>query len=912
MIRFFSGQYDFRNEMDTDISDEHILLGDIWDKGKAYFRRNITVDAAEVSLLPVVNENREAVCYAYQDSEANRELRMLKELKKSGEALQFQDVFPEIRHVVVCGCNELAYYFVQYLERQEISVTVAGRYWDFFGYESTINVDVEDTHELVIYAEDLIPRTGSLYQTVMRSASSAFECIDRIYEANVLAGNIKDAKGDFDELLRKVREKEIVILGTDAQAQDTYDLLYEHGIDICCFAEWKDRGKANVCRTLLGKPVANIKEAMNGKKDTVFIGCNDKNSAFGTETVDTLDYYGYERNEQFFLIHDYTDVPCTNLLHVLKGKKVFFAGDEQLCAMLFEYLMDREQGDIDLVYLELGQCIDMSETDVFCAVNPWFDRTRVTMKENPKVWHFWKTLAQEKFVSYTDYFSQVRALVEFDIYRNRGKAKYSIGELCPKGILLGRIPTHSGNVFFRGILDGHPNILKWGDNALNDNLFVYCIRLAGEKSEDVMPVFKKIYREEFAFQSEEFICWDKFEENANEMLSLKDTFTSQELFVIFHISYVEMLFGYKQRDLNTKMIYWEPHMFPREDFPYLAQWLDDEQINGKTVLILRDMMVRTGSLYQHSHKWYRDSLAREPGIYVEEIVEDNMSPQHWEEFAMRFEDIKLHPQRELRKFCARLGIPWLDTMLRVTDNGRPCGYEEIFDFDLKPVFNKNEEMLSEFDRFRIAISNSLYQKRYGYTYENCLKFSRKELQEMFLRPYRFQEKLRFRDGKDKAAYFLRTYKVTMKQLWKARRHMVMDDIVPVFEELEIGESTAKKAKKAEIADREVMDRLLRFVRQEEYLVLYGTGRDCDGLLEHLREEEQKKLIFCDLKADYTEMSFHDRQVAAPSELNGKYKDYKILITSSQFCDNMQQCLEAMGVARERITCNRFQLWEEEI
>lgn len=915
MIRFYNAQLALRDNMDAVIADEHILRGnDIWENAKEYFKRNLTIDVAKIQLLPVVNKSQEVICFAYQDSEANREIRMLKELEDSGNTLQFHDIFPEIRDVVVCGCNELAYYFVRYLEKQQISVAVTGKYWDFFGYEACGNIDLDGNHKMVVYAEGVIPQTGNLYQTVIRSMSPEFEYIDKIYEANVLAGKIRDAKGDLDELLRKVREKEIVILGADAKAQDIYDLLYEHGIDICCFTEWKDRGETDVCRTLLGKPVVNIEEALKSKSDTVFIECNNKGSALGTEIVDSLDYYGYERNEQFFLIRDYTDVPGTNLLHVLKGKKVFFAGDEQLCAMLFEYLRDKEQGDIELTYIELSQCEAVKETDILCVVNPWIDRTRVTMQENPKVWYFWNTLAQKTPVLYTDYFSQVRTLVEADLHRTRGKEKYALRELCPKGILLGRIQAHCGNVFFRGILDGHPNILKWGyrdHSVLNNNLFLYCIRLAGEKAEDVMPVFKKMYREEFAFQSkEEFSSWDKFEENANRMLSLKDSFTSQELFVIFHISFAEMLCGYKQVDLDTKVIYWEPHMFPRDDFPFLAQWLEDEQINGKTVLISRDMMVRAGSSYLYSRKWYRDSLAREPGIYVEEVLEDNIAHQYWEEFHMRFEDIKLHPQRELRKFCARLGIPWSDTMLRVTANGRSLGYEGIFDFDIKPVFNKNEEVLSEFDRFRIIISNSLYQKKYGYTYENCMKYSRKELQIMFLKPYRFQERLQFRDGKDKTAYFLRAYKIDMKQLWEVRKHMVMDDIVPEFGEVEIGQSITEKKQEAELIGLEELDKLLEFIRKEERLVLYGTGRDCEGLMGHLNPKEQEKLVFSDLKAEYIEMSFHNRKVVAPRELNKGYKDYKILITSSQFYENMQQRLEDMGISKERIFCNRFQLWEE--
>lgn len=923
MIRFYNRHPVLQNEINFTIASEQILAGEnIWREGKAYFRQNLSDDAADIHLLPVVNEKQEVICHAYQDNEANRELRMLKELMENSEALQFQDIFPEIWDVLVCGCNELAYHFVQYLEKQQIPVTVAGKYWELWGYEGSGNFDVDNEHTLVVHAEDIIPETSDLYQTVIRSASPAFECINEIYEANVLEGKIKDAKGNLETFFERIEGKDIVILGTDINAQDTYDFLYGHGIDICCFAEWKDAGQRGIDRTLLGKKILGIEEVVNGRPDVVFIDGSDRGSALGTACVETLGYYGYARNRHLFLIQDYTEVPYTNLLHVLKEKKVFLAGDEYLCAMLSEYLLEMEQGKIDLAYVALSQCEMMKETDILCVVSPWFNRhaldwRALEFEENPKVWRLKETLSEQGNVSYTDYFAQIRTLVLVDLYRNKDCKKYSVKELLPRGILLGRIPFASGNIFFRGLLDGHPNILQWEfDTQLNFNLFLYCIRLAGKKSDDIYQTFTKMCREELAFQWEnEFADWDAFEKSLKRLLSMKESFTSQELFVVFHVAFTEMLCGYKVTDLNAKIIYWEPHMFPREDFDFLAQWLEDKQICGKTICMHRDHIVWSGSAYGYFKKdgvrVFTESAI--PGVAAEKMMAYGRSYQYWEEFYARFEDIKLHPKRELRKLCGRLGIPWSDTMMQATQNGEAWNYygRGIYDFDLKPVFNKYEEFLSAFDRFRISLISSPYQKKYGYTYEDCMKFSRKELQEMFLKEFRFQTQLRFEREQDKAAYFLRTCKILMIQLWKVRRHMLLDDIISEFGEIEIGESRIKKKKKAETAGRKELDRLLRFVHQEERLVLYGTGRDCEGLMGHLGEKEQERLIFSDLKAEYMEKSFHGRRVVAPRELNGRYKDYKILITSSQFCDNMRQRLEDMGVSKERITCNRFQLWEEE-
>ena len=51
------------------------------------------------------------------------------------------------------------------------------------------------------------------------SVSVEFECVDKIYEANIKARLIKDAEGDSETLLERLRqEKEIVILGIDENA----------------------------------------------------------------------------------------------------------------------------------------------------------------------------------------------------------------------------------------------------------------------------------------------------------------------------------------------------------------------------------------------------------------------------------------------------------------------------------------------------------------------------------------------------------------------------------------------------------------------------------------------------------------------------------------------------------------------
>lgn len=249
MIRFYESKPTNSSYMDITILSENIVLGEkVWNKGRELFRKNLSGDITSVKMVPIESENGEIICYAYQDTEANRELRMLKELEAHEEVIQFKEIFPQVKEVIVCGCNELAYRFVKYLERQRVNVSVTGKYWEHFPIETDGSVECDNNDKMVVYAEFPF-NTEGVDDRIIKSASSEFECIDRIYEANVKAGNIKDIAGDLGRVLEKLKGKKVVVLGTDTKAQDTYDFLYAHGIDIYCFAAWKvQRGK-----TLLGK-----------------------------------------------------------------------------------------------------------------------------------------------------------------------------------------------------------------------------------------------------------------------------------------------------------------------------------------------------------------------------------------------------------------------------------------------------------------------------------------------------------------------------------------------------------------------------------------------------------------------------------------------------------------------------------
>lgn len=763
------------------ISEKSLIIGDnIWKDCIGFLKEG---GKSQIELFPIKNERDELIAYGYQDSEANRELRMLKELRNNVNALQFTDVFPKYKEVIIYGCNELAIAFAKYLENVGgIKVSTIGNYWDYFGYKNEYSSEGGE-EILKIYAEGFSTE-GDLYHTLKRSVSPEFEYIDKIYEANVLGGRIRDTIGSFNDLINKLRnEQEIVVLGVDREAQDTYDLLLKQGIDISAFAVEEKRRE-----TLLGKKVMCISEAISFFQAPVFLDYKTSHGALGSELTEYFDYLGYARNKQIFLLKDYTDIPTSNLVHILYGKHVLLTGDPKLCELLSNYLYSVENGQIFVKYTNLGEPVSREADDILCLVIPDYHsgirKVGKTKKEKLK-----QQLSNMKFVDYTEYFVSSRVFALIDVYLNQNIEKYTIFDLLPKGILLGRIPGWSGNFFFRGIMDGHPEILMIPSfYDLNNNLFYYCIRLAGIPSDNILERFWEMYNCEACEKESDFPNPERFNKIIKKYLHLKKSFTSQELFVLFHLAYAQMLNGESETDISKLVIYWEPHLVSREEFPFFALWLEDEKVNGQTIAFRRNNIIRTGSACARRAEGNNIPSAYTT-MFGDVPFEDKDSIQYhnWIEFKMRFEDIKLYPKENLMKICERLGITWSNTMLQTTCADKPLEYRGSVDFDLKPVFNRYDDFLSEFDCFRISLACSPYQKRYGYPYENCLKFTRSELQELFIKPFLFDEIKVFGDW-DRMQY-LKVYEWMRWKLWEVRKHMILNDVCSEFEKVQLKQRT---------------------------------------------------------------------------------------------------------------------------
>jgi hypothetical protein len=744
MIRFYWCK-EYTNTNGEMPKDYVVLDKDIWKNARKYFRENKT-PIEEVGVLPVYDKGFNFVCFVWNDdSMANKEIRMLRELEELEDDIDFRNLNSDVDGVTIHGCNELAWRFVNYLKKRNIPVNVDGDIWEQLGEYEQYNIPYGRNYE--IWAEGTWQKSNDLLHERIRTVSVEFECVDKIYEANIKAGKITDAKGDYKDLIERLRnEKEIVICDTlYDKALNVYDWLKSNGIDICAFLSTEAERRKMSRTQLFGKPIIDRSELDNRFKDAVLIDCASKYSAWGFGDVDIYDYEGYRRNERYICIRDYVEVPNNNLVNLVASKTVVLTGDIDLCNITARWYRNAGVNVENIVYFDLMNeensydsripvinNLDINTEYICMVVLPQYpDKVYITKETANRYGDYIEKL---KGYDYTDYFSYK----EHFLCLENCELKYTIKDLRPMGILLGAIPGFSGNVLVRQILEGHPQILEIDEYGyFNDSLYYICIRLAEKKSSEIIKAFWKMFGREADKEhivKTQFPNRDLFDQKMNELLNSKDSFTSQELFVIFHIAY-ETMHGRKLEKLENTIIYWEPHGGKRYVTRDFAKWLGDSSVNGFTIYLSRNRYANAGSQFRYKRGgWLGDSKRMNMVNYQKKKYYDN-----WQEFTIRFEDIKLKPKETLAGLCEMLGIEFDGAILETTQHGKISYYENsVTGFDVKPAYNIYDEYFSEFDRLRICMFAGSYQKQNGYPYVNVLEFTRREIQEMILKDFRWE------------------------------------------------------------------------------------------------------------------------------------------------------------------------------
>lgn len=275
------------------------------------------------------------------------------------------------------------------------------------------------------------------------------------YEANIKKGIFRDAVGNCADLLKRLKnESEIIIIGSGCEAQDTYDFLLKNNIDICCFV---NENYSERMHRLFGKEILTSLDARKKYKNPIFIECMSKHSAWGFGATDIYDYFGYKRNERFYLFRDYVDITRNSLLDILKDKKVVLLGDTYLCIYLYEFLeknmisvigsLEYEMQNSSCKKLPVIHIDDVNQETICLIVIPEYFEQGQKQRQNVKKKKMISYLKANGLNNYSDYFSYTDAFIEID---GKDNNKYTKDVLMPKKVILGKIESHCGNAFFRG------------------------------------------------------------------------------------------------------------------------------------------------------------------------------------------------------------------------------------------------------------------------------------------------------------------------------------------------------------------------------------------------------------------------------------------------------------------------------
>lgn len=621
-------------------------------------------------------------------------------------------------------------------------------------------------------------------ENLLRSVSPEFECIDRVYEANWKAGIVRDAEKDIAELLDDLEtsDKDVAILRTDTEAQNAYDFFTSNGIEVRYFVSdiYEDRG-----RLLFGKQVLKSAEVWNRQDRIILFDCQGENSALGVPVLERYAYMGFRRNKELFVLKDYVDVPYENLKYTLKNQSILFAGDVLLSERIAWYLKKNVAAEEMFFTNILGEDVEVKEKgilrlrqvklenidkNVLClVVVPQIINGMSAGKERRK--EIIRILKEDGRNNYTDYFSYTRTFIALE----KDMAEKGFNRECfePNKIILGAIDGYNGNFFVKGLLDNHLSILLISDfEWLNNNLFWICVWLAGIPSERIMHLFKRIYQSE---SDKDLYNIELFEEKLEELLDPGEIYTSQELFVIVMIAYAYM-YGRKIEDVKDMVIYWEPHYMGHSVIEEFAEWLGMTDGLCSILNVVRNICMVKGSMVKSDFAMGR----REAGVSINEALylrsEKNREDKKRE--VVRFEDLKLNPRKVLSELCRKWEIPWSETLMETTRYGQKCeydnGHKKVQDFDLGPVYNNYEEYFSAFDRFRLTLLFSFRQRRYGYPYVEISDFMRRELQEMFLKEFRFEKEISYNGEKGKLDARIRKQEKMREQLWEIWKQELLE------------------------------------------------------------------------------------------------------------------------------------------
>lgn len=555
---------------------------------------------------------------------------------------------------------------------------------------------------------------------------------------------------------------EVIVYCAKGYGEEVYIKLLSKGYHVLAFC---DNAKINDGGMRLGLPVYSYQKCRQKYPDAVYVVANST-YATAIEIGADLEKDGYCKGSSYFLsleleekgeLLEYKkEVP-----KVLENKTLILFGRLFLCDLFMEWVETLEQKNIDIH-------ICPSEENIDEFVGKWGDAIWVPLEMGVSVGFpekdedLVRILQAHGIGSFTRFFlGHMLYCEELPVSNNTDLNMDEFGIQVEKVLFLKSSPM-SGSLLIDNILDFHPNVLYLGLNIWSCNIW-HIVKAAvdkpGEQLAGIITGEIKSYLQ--IAGAKDFPWLEGYQEVMGRYFKKGVSYSERDIFVLIHLAYYE--FQHNRPLQGAAIIYMDIHsnILMRDS---IFKWLD---LMGFKITLLE--MVRTPFKRMGSHMKLILYSFNQPHetlypydvfnlLYMMAQEKLDTEEKQYPLIRIRFEDLKMYPQKVLEKLCEIVGLPWSDTLLETTEAGKERAYivgdSRITGFDLKPVYYSYDEFFDAFDKFRLDLISREKNKAYGYSYVGRDKYpmSCEKLGKLFEYPFYFERFMTFKNEAERERY----------------------------------------------------------------------------------------------------------------------------------------------------------------
>ena len=310
----------------------------------------------------------------------------------------------------------------------------------------------------------------------------------------------------------------------------------------------------------------------------------------------------------------------------------------------------------------------------------------------------------------------------------------------------------SGQWFVNSLFDGHPQILFLENTYWGADIYYIVKKLS--KSQNVTDDFKQIFTKYNDWWGEN---WDaeksnRYFEILDKYFKQNERYSEKDILVGINVAYYEMIHG-KQPE-GDLCLYIDSHDKGNDFFWPMVEWLKGEiKVEVFLLHMIRRPIIRVGSMLHLHRTVFATGMLRKNEVLSIIFHAFGLKSGYGNKLlGVRFEDVKLAPERTLKKIVEEIGINWNESLLTSTMGGQEYTYGlntqyKVTGFDIKPVYNMYDEYFSAFDRFRLEYCYSRKNKAYDYPYEEENSVPREliEISNLYAMPWRVEKYIDFKN-----------------------------------------------------------------------------------------------------------------------------------------------------------------------